>query len=101
MGEILMLQWSVEVREGGRRAAHFELPSNIERHAVVELLRLLTVKGLSFREIVECVWSKPHARAGVLDAEVQDEGRTLTCGNDVVKVYARQKWKPTEQGGQT
>ena len=75
-----MLRWSVEVLEGGSRAA-------------VELPRLLTVKGLSFREIVECAWNKPHTRAGVLDAEVQDEGRTLTCGNDVVKVYTWQKQK--------
>ena len=89
-----MLHWSIVVVKDGARVAEFSLPSAVEKFVVVDLMRLLAAKGLAFSEIFACIWNKPHARVGVLDAEVQDEGRTLTCGNNVVKVYARQMWKP-------
>ena len=92
-----MLHWSIVVVEDDARAAEFTLPSTLERSVVVDLMRLLAAKGLAFSDIVACIWNKPHARVDLLDAQEQDEGRTLTCGNGVVKVYARQMWKPGTQ----
>ena len=91
-----MLHWSIVVVKDGARVAEFSLPSAVEKFVVVDLMRLLAAKGLAFSEIFACIWNRPHARVTLLDAQQQDEGRTLTCGNGVVKVYARQMWKPTE-----
>jgi len=89
-----MLHWSIVVVEDDARAAEFTLPSTLERSVVIDLMRLLAAKGLAFSDIVACIWNNPRPRANLLDAHQQDEGRTLTCGNGVVKVYARQMWKP-------
>lgn len=89
-----MLHWSIVVVEDDARVAEFSLPSTVEKFVVVDLVRLLAAKGLAFGEIFACIWNKPLARSNLLDAHEEDEGGTLTCGNGVVKVYARQMWKP-------
>jgi hypothetical protein len=84
-----MLHWSIEVLEDGKRAALFELPGTVEKAAVIDLMRLLTAKSLTFNEIAGCIWSKAHGRLGLLDVDDYDEGRTLACGHGLINVYAR------------
>jgi hypothetical protein len=88
-----MLRWSIEVLEDGKQAELLDMPGTIDKSAIIELIRLLAAKALTFKEMAGCIWSEHYDQLGLLDIKHHDEGRTLACGDGLVAVYARLMWR--------
>jgi hypothetical protein len=90
-----MLNWEIGIAEEGTVVRTYKLPGTVTNENMIDLLRLLAAKSLTFDEIVGCVWSEHHSRLALLDVRHHDEGQTLTCGPGAITATARQKWEPT------
>jgi hypothetical protein len=86
-----MLNWEIGIAEEGTVVRTYKLPGTVTNENMVDLLRLLAAKSLTFDEIVGCVWSERHGRLELLDVQHHDKGRTLTCGSGAISATARQK----------
>ena len=86
-----MLNWEVNIAEEGTVVRTYKLPGTIAKEKVVDALRLLAAKSLTFDEIVDCVWSERYGRLELLDVQHRDEGRTLECGGGQITATARQR----------
>jgi len=86
-----MSNWEINIAEEGTVVRTYKLPGTITKEKVVDALRLLAAKSLTFDEIVGCVWSERHGRLAALDVQHQDGGRTLECGRGQITATARQK----------
>lgn len=86
-----MLDWEIGIAEEGTVVRTYKLPGTVTKETMVDALRLLAAKSLTFDEIVGCVWSERHGRLELLDVRHHDEGRTLTCGLGAITATARRK----------
>jgi hypothetical protein len=88
-----MMHWSIDVLQDGERAAIFHIPGDVDKAAIMDLMRQLTAKSLTFAEIAGCTWSEHHGRLTLLDVQELDAGRTLQCGHGTIAVHAREIWR--------
>ena len=72
--EVTMPIWEVSIAEEETVVRTYKLPGSIAIEKVVDALRLLAAKSLTFDEIVGCVWSERYGRLELLDVQRHDEG---------------------------